>query len=64
MYSTKTREYHIIKSNMYGRRHAGAEIIGNKLYVFGGNRESSGSFLSSMQVADISEFENLLSGIE
>jgi len=61
VYSTKTREYHIIKSNMHGRRHAGAEIIGNKLYVFGGNRESSGSFLSSIQVADISEIEELLS---
>ena len=61
VYNTKINEFHRIKSNMYGRRHAGAEIIGNKLYVFGGNRESTGSFLSSIQVADITELENLLS---
>lgn len=61
VFNTKTHDFHFIKSNMYGRRHAGAEIIGNKLYVFGGNRESSGSFLSSIQVTDITEIENLLS---
>ena len=45
---------------MYGRRHAAAEIVNNKLYVYGGNRASGGSFLSSMQVADIKEIENQL----
>ena len=64
VFNTKTHEVHNIKSNMYGRRHAGAEIVGSNLYVFGGNRESSGSFLSNIQVADISEIENLLSEIE
>ena len=60
VFNTKTGEFHVIKSNMSGRRHAGAEIIGYKLYVFGGNRQSSGSFLSSIQSADISEIEKLL----
>jgi len=64
VFNAKAHDFHIIKSNMHGRRHAGAEIIGNKLYVFGGNRESSGSFLSSIQVADISEIEKLLSSTE
>lgn len=61
VFNTKTHEVHNIKSNMYGRRHAGAEVVGNKLYVFGGNKESTGSFLSSIQVADITEIEKLLS---
>ena len=61
VFNTKTGGFHIIKSNMSGRRHAGAEVIGNKLYVFGGNRESFGSFLSSILSADISEIEKLLS---
>jgi len=57
VFNVKTNEFHILKSNMKGRRHAGAEIIDNKLYVYGGNRESSGSFLSSIQVADLLPFE-------
>ena len=64
VFNTKTGGFHVIKSNMSGRQHAGAEIIGNKLYVFGGNRASSGSFLSSIQSADISEIEKLLSSSE
>jgi hypothetical protein len=60
VFNTKTLEIHYIKSNMLGRKHAGAEIIGNKLYVFGGNRTSAGDALSSIQVADISEIETLL----
>jgi len=59
-FNTKTNKFHVIKSNMMGRRHAGAEVIGNKLYIFGGNRESSGSFLTSIQAADIIEIEKLL----
>jgi len=61
VFNTKTNEFHLIKSSMSGRRHAGAEIIENKLYVFGGNRQSTGSFLSSIQVADITEIEKLIS---
>jgi len=64
VFNTKTLEFYNIKSNMLGRRHAGAEVIGNKLYVYGGNRTPTGNILSSIQVADISEIENLLSGIE
>ena len=64
VFNTKTLEYFLIKSNMLGRRHAGAEIVGNKLYVYGGNREakvSTGKILASIQVADITEIEKLLS---
>jgi N-acetylneuraminic acid mutarotase len=59
VFNTKTLKLHYIKSNILGRRHAGAEIVGNRLYVYGGNR-TPGQILSSIQVADISEIENLL----
>ena len=61
VFNTKTLEFVLIKSNMLGRRHAGAEIVGNKLYVYGGNRSSKGNILANIQVADISEIERLLS---
>lgn len=61
VFNTKTLEFVLIKSNMVGRRHAGAEIVGNKLYVYGGNRSSKGNILANIQVADISEIERLLS---
>jgi len=61
IFNTKTNEFTNIKTNLLGRRYAGAEIIGDKLYVFGGARDSHNSFLSSIQVADISEIEELLS---
>ena len=56
VFNTKTNEIIKIKTNLLGRRYAGAEIIENKLYVFGGARDSHNSFLSSIQVADISEY--------
>jgi len=61
IFNVRTKEFHLIKSNMFGRRHAGAEIISNKLYVYGGNRQIQGNTLSSIQVADITKIENLLS---
>jgi len=64
VFNTKTYDFFNIKTNILGRRHAGAEIVGDKLYVFGGARESHNSFLSSIQVADISEIEELLSDKE
>lgn len=60
VFNTKTREFNLVKSNMYGRRHAAAKVVNNKLYVYGGNRASGGSFLSSIQVADLKEIENQL----
>ena len=64
VFDTKTNEFINIKTNLLGRRYAGAEIVGDKLYVFGGAKDSQNSFLSSIQVADISEIENLLSSNE
>ncbi len=61
IFNTKTKEFHLIKSNMFGRRHAATDIIGNKLYIYGGNRQIQGNTLSSIQVADITEIETLLS---
>lgn len=61
VFNTKTGEFIKIRTNLLGRRYAGAEIVGNKLYVFGGARDTQDSYLSSIQVADISEIESLLS---
>lgn len=60
VFNTKTREFNLVKSNMYGRRHAAAEIVNNKIYVYGGTRASSDSFLASVQVADLNEIESRL----
>ncbi|MFC1527981.1 hypothetical protein ACFL5D_04505 [Candidatus Neomarinimicrobiota bacterium] len=60
-FNTKTNEFINIKSNLLGRRYAGAEIIGNKLFVFGGARESQNSYVNSIQVADITEIEKIIS---
>ena len=43
---------------MIGRRHSGARVIDNDLYIFGGNQSASESVLSSLQYADISEIVN------
>ncbi|MFC1784317.1 Kelch repeat-containing protein [Candidatus Neomarinimicrobiota bacterium] len=61
VFNTKTNEFINIKSNLLGRRYAGAEIIGNKLFVFGGARESRNSYMHSIQVADITEIEKIIS---
>lgn len=53
VFNTKTLKLHYIKSNMLGRHHAGVAIVENKLYVYGG-------ILTSVQVADISEIENII----
>jgi len=42
---------------MTGRRHSGAAVVENNLYVFGGNQESSNaSILNSLEYADISDY--------
>jgi hypothetical protein len=43
------------ESTMTERRHAGAQIIGNSLYVFGGNQDAASiTSLSNTEIADIS----------
>ena len=44
-----------ISQNMIGRRHFGAEIVNNNLYIMGGNQSSdASSALNSLQYTDIS----------
>lgn len=53
-YDTSTNEFVTINSNITPRRHANAEIIDNKLYVFSGaTSHLSSSALTSMQVANL-----------
>lgn len=63
VFDTKTKEFMPLKSNMWGRRHAGAEIIENKLYIFGGNQQSISNALSNIQVADITGNKDVLNNI-
>jgi hypothetical protein len=56
VYNTENNEFTQLSSNMTGRRHAGAQIIDNYLYVFGGNQASSGAVLNSLEQADISNY--------
>lgn len=63
VFNTETREFNLVKSNLFGRRHAAAEVVDDKLYVFGGTRASRDSFLSSIQVADITAIEGQLSPV-
>ena len=55
-YDIDTNEYvACVSQNMIGRRHFGAEIVGNNLYIMGGNQTpSSSSSLNSLQYTDIS----------
>lgn len=53
-YDTQANEFVTINSNIKPRRHANAEIINGKLYVFGGAETSyASSTLTSMQVANL-----------
>jgi hypothetical protein len=57
-FDTKTKTVKTFKSNMIGRRHAGAQVINNKLYVFGGNQTPDArTALTSVQRTDISKFK-------
>ncbi len=51
-FNTATHEFTELSNNMIGRRHCGTEVIGDNLYVYGGN--AAGTDLSSLQYADIS----------
>ena len=59
-FNTITHEFNIIKSNLIGRRHAGAVVINDILYVYGGSRGVG----ATIQMANISKLENLLSSSE
>jgi N-acetylneuraminic acid mutarotase len=53
-YNTLTHEFRKLSSNMQPRRHGGACIIHNKLYLFGGFGEwEKQAVLSTVQVADL-----------
>ena len=53
-FNTETEAFTIHHtSGFIARRHAGCAIIGDSLYVFGGNTNTKGSYLSSLQVAKI-----------
>ncbi len=57
MYNTETNVFTQLSSNMTGRRHCGAVVDGNDLYIFGGNQASVGNtVLSSLETADISNY--------
>ena len=56
VYNTETNEFTRLHSNMTGRRHAGAAVMENYLYVFGGNQATGGPALSSLEYADISDY--------
>lgn len=56
-YDTKSKSLTKFNSTMTERRHAGAQVIGNSLYVFGGNQnKQSTTTLSNTESADISFF--------
>lgn len=54
VYNTRTNEFKKLTSNMTPRRHAAAEVVGNKLYIYGGN--NGVDVLNSLEVADISNY--------
>ena len=54
VFNIETHEFTQLSNNMIGRRHCGTEVIGNNLYVYGGNVSSVGPALSSLQYAEIS----------
>ncbi|MCF8357087.1 MAG: T9SS type A sorting domain-containing protein [Melioribacteraceae bacterium] len=56
VFNTETHEFTQLNTNMIGRRHCATEVIGNNLYVYGGNITTYGPALSSLQYADISDY--------
>ena len=54
VYDTETNNFTQLSSDMIGRRHTGATVVENKLYVFGGNQASTDeSTLKSLEFADL-----------
>ena len=58
VYNTKTNEFTELTSNMSPRRHAAAQALGSKLYVFGGH--SGSAIMNSLEAADISIYVTAL----
>jgi len=54
-YDTRTQEFKRLATDMTGRRHAGIGIIGDELYLYGGNTPSG--MLTSTQSADLSNIK-------
>ena len=52
-----THEFNLIDANLVGRKHAGAVVVNDKLYVFGGVRGVG----LSIQATELEEIEELLS---
>ena len=59
VFNTETKEFTQIQSNMWKRRHAGAEVINDKLYVLGGNEDKFGPATASIQVTNLAEFDKV-----
>jgi len=56
-FDTKTKKVTTFESNLEGRRNAGAEVIGNILYVFGGRSKNEQGFTAlPTQCTDISKY--------
>lgn len=53
LFNTITNEFIQLSNNMVGRRHCGTEVLGDNLYVYGGNVATEGPALSSLQNVDI-----------
>ena len=60
VFDTVVKKLYFVNSNILGRKNAGATIVGDKLYVFGGLRSKRKNVIKSIQVADISEVEKQL----
>ncbi len=58
-FDTQKKTFEIIHSNLLGRRHSSAVIIGEKIYVMGGRQNSPNTFLTSLQMADLNSIQNV-----
>ncbi len=59
-YNVETNSFTQLTSNMIGRKHCGASIVGDNLYIFGGNQSSNESSIKNLQYADISNIANAI----
>ena len=60
VFDTVVKKLYLVNSNILGRKHVGAAIIDDQLYVFGGLRSKKKRSIESIQVADISGVERQL----
>ena len=56
-FDTETNKFYLVESNLSPRRHAGAEVVDGKIYVFGGLHSGHREAVKSIQMADISKIE-------